>query len=220
MSGLFGCSSNSQIDSLRVIVEQMGEQMRHQPYSMVETASPAPTVGLGRLGIGIFNRTPQPAVSPDKRVQVWLCGEFYHQAERRAEMVRRGELNADADDVKLALSVYLIAGAKGLTELDGAFLIAVWDERAGELVLVNDRYGLYPHYFAHHTGEFVFAPEIKGVLCAPSVRRHLNLVAIAEYLRFQQLLGEKTWFEGIELLPAASLIRYRVADDQLSLARY
>jgi asparagine synthase (glutamine-hydrolysing) len=87
-------------------------------------------------------------------------------------------------------------------------------------VLVNDRFGLYPLYFSRIGDAFAFAPEIKGVLCAPNVARRLNQTAIAEYTRFQQLLGDKTWFEDVTLLPPASLLRYRPHDGQLTLERY
>jgi asparagine synthase (glutamine-hydrolysing) len=196
----------------------MAQRMRHQSYHHTETFAPAPGVALGRLHIGMFNRATQPAKTAN--VQVWLCGEFYHQTARRAELVRQGALDANADDVELALQVYLREGAAGLTKLDGAFVIAVWDEQRGELILVNDRFGLYPHYYAHYAGTLSIAPEIKGVLCNPTISPKANLTAIAEYTRFQQLLGDKTWFEDIQLLPPASLLRYRPADDAFRLTRY
>ncbi|MBI5302410.1 MAG: hypothetical protein HY868_09745 [Chloroflexi bacterium] len=216
MSGLFGYLSNSR-DAL-VVAERMAQRVRHQPYHMTETCAPTPGVALGRLSIGVFNRAAQPAIG--EQVRVWLCGEFYHQAARRAELVRQGELRADADDVEMALRVYLREGADGLTKLDGAFVIAVWDERTRELVLVNDRFGLYPHYYAHRAGTLTFAPEIKGVLCNPAISRNVNPVAIAEYTRFQQILGDKTWFDDVQLLPPASVVRYRPADDTVCMTRY
>lgn len=216
MSGLFAYLSQAP-DALRV-VECMAQRMRHQSYHLTETFAPAPEVALGRLHIGIFNRTAQPAKAAN--AQVWLCGEFYHQAARRAELVRQGVLNPNADDVELALCVYLREGAVGLTKLDGAFVIAVWDEQRGELIVVNDRFGLYPHYYAHRGRALTIAPEIKGVMCNPTISRKVNLTAIAEYTRFQQLLGDKTWFEDIRLLPPASLMYYRPADDILRVTRY
>ncbi len=61
---------------------------------------------------------------------------------------------------------------------------------------------------------------MKGILCDADFRKELNLTALAEYMRFQQLLGEKTFFEGIELLPHASLLRYDVQTDSLAIRAY
>jgi asparagine synthase (glutamine-hydrolysing) len=218
MSGLFGCVDSAQTTGAAAIVAAMAQRVRHHAHHTTETYAATAWCAAGRLHIGIFNQAPQPV--HNAQVLLWLCGEFYHQQERRAALVRQGVLADSADDAALALQVYLAHGAAGLAGLDGAFLVAVWDARSEELILVNDRYALYPHYFAHRSGVFVWAPEIKAVLCAPAVHRTLNLTAISEYLRFQQLLGEKSWFEDIRLIPPAAIVRYRVADDALSVEKY
>jgi asparagine synthase (glutamine-hydrolysing) len=220
MSGLFGYCNGVGRTAALPVVEQMGQVIRHQPYHVIDIAAPTRYVALGRHAIGVFNRAPQPVSGAGGQVQLTLCGEFYHQRERRAALVRAGKLAEQADDSELALQVYLSEGASGLTRLEGAFTVAVWDGRSGELIVVNDRFGLYPHYIAHYGGAFVFAPEIKGVLCAPCLPRRLDMAALAEYIRFQQILGDKTWFEDIQLLPPATLLRYRTVDDRLTLAQY
>jgi asparagine synthase (glutamine-hydrolysing) len=220
MSGIFGYLGRQGNPPARSAVGRMALRMRHQPYYVVETASPAEDVVLGRIGIGIFNRASQPVQSVDSRVRLWLCGEFYHQQARRQHLAREAGFSPEADDAELALQVYLRHGAAGLARLEGAFIVAVWDLRTPELVVVNDRYGLYPHYFAHVDGRLAFAPEIKGVLEAPGVPRRLDLTAVAEYLRFQHLLGDRTWLEEVQLLPAASVLRYIPANGRLSLNRY
>lgn len=198
----------------------MGAAMAHQPRCVV-TLGPAGSVGaLGRIGIGIFNRRPQPVAAADAGVQLCLCGELYHQGRRRAELRGLGVLGSDADDADLALQTYLREGPTGLARLEGAFTVAVWDERQGALTVVNDRFGLYPHYYAHTPAGLSFAPELKGVLAAPGVPRRLDLTAVAEYARFQQLLGERTWLEDVRLLPPAVVLRYTPADGRLVLAKY
>jgi asparagine synthase (glutamine-hydrolysing) len=129
-------------------------------------------------------------------------------------------LRSGSDDAQLALQVYLRDGVTGLTSLKGAFFIAVWDAHRQELSLINDRFGLYPHYYAHRAGGFAFAPEMKAVVCAPGVRRTLDMTAVAEYTRLQQILGERTWLEDVTLVPPATIMRYRPAEDRLDVERY
>jgi asparagine synthase (glutamine-hydrolysing) len=52
------------------------------------------------------------------------------------------------------------------------------------------------------------------------VPRELDLTALAEYVRFQQLLGDRTWLEDVRLLPPASVLHYRSAEDRLTVRRY
>lgn len=219
MSGVFGYVGASG-ESVSPILERMGRAMQHRPYAVVESASPAPSIGLGRLGIGLLNRDPQPVRSSDGRVWVCLAGEFYHHQAHRAELAREGLLSPGADDAALALATYQRDGVEGMAALAGAFTAAIWNDDSGELLLVNDRYGLYPHYVARTAHGLVFAPEIKGVLAAPGVPRRLDRVSIAQYVRFQQLLGDRTWLEDVRLLPPATILRFRLHDGNLRADRY
>lgn len=220
MSGLFGFCSQAGHSDVDDILRRMGQAMRHQPYFILETCVLSPRAGVGRLGIGIFNRQPQPVWDSTRTIALWLCGEFYYEDQRRARWVREGLLSPDADDAAYALQVYLQEGVGGLTKLEGQFLIAVWDGRSEELILVNDRFGIYPHYYAHQRGQFIFAPEIKGVLSSSGIPAQLDHVAIAQFTRFQQLLGDRTWFEDIHLLLPSIILRYNLNDDRLRIERY
>ncbi len=220
MSGIFGYISAAPDESALRVAESMGARMRHLDHQIVDVSVVARGVALGRLGIGIFNRASQPVVDPSGCVCLVLCGEFYHQDVQRRVLEQDGSLSAGADDSRFALACYLRDGIAGLTALEGAFTIAVWDARVGELAIVNDRFGLYPHYYAHHGGALSFAPEIKGILAAPEVPRRLDVIAVTQYLRFQQLLGERTWFEDVHLLPPASILRFHPASNHLAIDRY
>lgn len=220
MSGVFGYLGTLAPEPIHDVILRMGQQMRHLPHQQVDQVALSTDVALGRLHIGKLNQQTQPVRSRDG--QVWLClvGEFYFQRELRHALVREGLLNPDGDDAELALALLLRDGIDGLTRLNGAFTCSVWDGRTGTFWLINDRYGLYPHYYAHVGGALAFAPEIKGVITAPRVPRRLNETAIAEYVRFQQLLGEKTWLEDVQLLPPGTLLSYTPAQDRLQLRRY
>lgn len=217
MSGVFGYAGA--VGAPIAVAGAMAQRLCHTTYHVCEIGRAAPIAALGRRHIGLLNRAPQPIVSACGELMLCLAGEFYHQERRRAALVAAGELVADAGDAALALAVYRREGTAGLAALEGAFTVAVWDGRERALVLVNDRFGLYPHYYAHAGGAFAFAPEIRAVLCADSVPRHLDETAICEFLRFQQLLGDKTWIEDVRLLPPASVLRYAPDSDRLTLTR-
>jgi asparagine synthase (glutamine-hydrolysing) len=220
MSGVFGYLENDGATSALRCAQDMAARMRHHPYYVTDVGSPCERVALGRVSIGRLNSAPQPLCSHDGAVWLCLTGEFYHQSARRAALVEAGAIDASADDATFALQIYLREGAHGLTQLDGAFTLAVWDDRREELLIVNDRYGLYPHYYAYTTRGFAFAPEVKGALRAPGLARRIDQAALAEYVRFQQFLGDKTWFEDVRMLPPASLLRYSWRDNRLTLSRY
>lgn len=195
--------------------------MTHRDWYVVETvADPQRGVGLGRIGIGIFNQEQQPVCSEDQSLTVFLSGEFYNTADLRRDLKTKGHRLRDESDLEVVLRLYEDEGNQFVHHLEGAFVLAIWDRARQELIIVNDRFGLYPLYYAHYDGRLCFAPEMKGILCDSDFHKELNLTALAEYMRFQQLLGEKTFFEGIEFLPCASFLRYEAQTDRLAIEPY
>ena len=66
----------------------------------------------------------------------------------------------------------------------------------------------------------IFAPEMRGILCDETFPRKLDLTALAQYIRFQHLLGGRTFFEHIELLPSASLLIYDLSTASCHVRTY
>jgi len=217
VSGLFGYVADPGVDA-PAIVSRLGDALRHTTRHEIEITAAAPGVAVGRRSVGVLGHGVA-SVRANGAV-VWLCGEFYHQRDRRDRLARAGWLAADASDVELAHAVTCSSGVEGLAALDGAFLAAVWQDADESLTLVNDRFGLYPHYWAFARSDFVFAPELKAVLTAPGVSREYDPVAIAQYVRFQQLLGDRTWCSAIRTLRPGTILRFERRSGRLREHRY
>ena len=221
MSGLFGILDSTYTAPIERLVADMGCAMVHGEWHVVDThRAPEACVGLGRIGIGVFNREPQPAHSDDGNLAVFLSGELYDMDDARRRLKAQARTLRGGDDLELALRLYQEKGDRFVDDLNGAFLIAVWDARRQRLIVVNDRHGTYPLYYAHHRGRLVFAPEVKAILRDPDFHKQIDLTALAEYVRFQYLLGDKTFFEGIHLLPNASVLEYDVPSGRLMIQSY
>lgn len=222
MSGIFGVlDSKRGTQQIEPLLTKMGTEMSYREWYVVETYSDENTgVGLGRIGIGIFNQERQPICSEDRNLMVFLSGEFYGAEGLRRDLKLKGHRFRDDSDLELVLRLYEEKGEQFIHDLEGAFVLAVWNRPKQQLIIANDRFGLYPLYYAHYDGKLIFAPEMKGILCDPGFCKKLNLTALAEYMRFQQLLGEKTFFEGISFLPNASLLLYNIQTDCLSIESY
>lgn len=215
--GLFGFPA----DRLQPIVAQIADELCRFPWNTWDWwLSPDGTMGLGRVDIGVFNPLPQPATSPDGQVLALLSGELYRTVALRRDLEARGCQFQRQDDPELVLLAYLSYGPEFVSRLEGAFHLAILDRQKGELLIANDRYGLRPLYWIRYGDRFAFAPEVKALLADPAVERRLDLVSVAQYMRFQQLLGDRTFFEGISLLAGASLLRYDLKGRSLSIAPY
>jgi asparagine synthase (glutamine-hydrolysing) len=221
MSGIFGVLDSRQGSQIEPLLTKMGTRMVHREWYVVETYTDKDLgLGLGRIGIGIFNREQEPILSEDGNLIVFLSGELYDTERLRRALKAGGRGLRDDSDLELVLRLYQEKEEQFIHDLEGAFVLAIWDRARQELILANDRFGRYLVFWAHYCGKLIFAPEVKGILCDVDFHKELNLTALAEYMRFQQLLGEKTFFEGIELLPPASLLRYNAQADSLAIDRY
>ncbi|MBL8153918.1 MAG: hypothetical protein JNM70_07025 [Anaerolineae bacterium] len=207
MSGIFGIIDLTHRTHLTEWCENTQKRLTHQPWNICDrwVAADAP-IGLGRIGIGIFNRDPQPTRSRDGQHLMFMSGELYNQAELRQTLAAAGhDLPLDTSDEALALAAFLAYDTDFASHLDGAFFIAVYDVNKQRLVLANDRFGTYSHYVWRDSQHLVFAPEVKGVVSASFVSRRLDQIAALEYLRFQQLFGYRTFHDGISLYPRATV---------------
>jgi asparagine synthase (glutamine-hydrolysing) len=199
----------------------MGAAMAHRDWYVVEAyADQQQGLGLGRIGIGIFNQESQPIRSEDGGLLVFLSGEFYNTLELGRHLEAKGYPFRDNSDLELVLRLYQERGEEFIHDLEGVFVLVIWNRARQEVIVANDRFGLYPTYYADYDGKLVFAPEVKGILCDPGFRKEVNLTAFAEYMRFQHLLGDKTFFENIQLLPSASLLTYDLSTASCSIKPY
>jgi asparagine synthase (glutamine-hydrolysing) len=221
MSGIFGVLDSKRGTPIGSLLTKMGTKMSHREWYVFENYSDENAgVALGRIGIGIFNQERQPACSEDRNLMIFLSGEFYNTSGLRHDLKAKGYHFRDESDLELVLRLYQEKGEQFIHGLEGVFVLAIWDHDQQKLVVANDRFGLYPLYYAHYGGKLIFAPETKGILCDPNFYTELDLTALAEYVRFQHLLGDKTFFEGIKLLPNASILRYNVRTNSLNVQPY
>jgi asparagine synthase (glutamine-hydrolysing) len=221
VSGVFGVVDARRQTNIERLLSAMGRAMAHRDWYVVEMRTVAEHgLGLGRIGIGIFNRERQPVLSEDGNLMVFLSGEFHNTVGLRRDLEAKGHHFRDDSDLELVLRLYQEKGERFIYDLEGVFVLAIWDRPRQELIIANDRFGLYPLFYACYDGKLVFAPEMKGILCDDAFPRRLDLTALAQYIRFQHLLGERTFFEDIQLLPNASLLVYDLSTASCSVEPY
>ena len=209
MSGIFGIVDPKKRSDLLSVINSMSVAMSHREWFVAESfVDEEANVALGRMGIGIFNRRPQPVWNASRTIALVLAGEFYN---------KNTETQSDEE---YALALYESKGKDFAAHLNGAFIVGIYDKRKNLVLITNDRFGLYPLYYTFHNGRLIFAPEMKGILCDPVFPKKIDLTALAQYVRFQHLLGERTFLEDIQMLPGASILNMDLSTGFYSLTSY
>jgi asparagine synthase (glutamine-hydrolysing) len=212
MSGIFGICDPSMKTDVKPMVGEMFSAMCHRSWYCAEFEMGHPAgLAIGRIGVGIFNKTRQPVWNSSRTAALVWSGEIYNLPAR----VFPGQT-----EEQILLDLYNLEGINFASRLNGAFVLAIWDRTKDLLLIGTDRFGFYSLYYSTQGNRLVFAPEIKGVLCDRRISRQLDLAAQAQYMRFQQVLGDRTFFETIKRLPGATLLLFDTTSGAHSLQKY
>lgn len=221
MSGLFGIVDIAGKVDVAQYLDRASTALSHISWYVSDTwADPHLPVGLGRSGIGILNREAQPILSKDGQYVLFMTGELYRTNALQARLKSANIIPRNISHAELALCAFEAFGADFAKDLDGAFVIVIYDRAKHSLILVNDRLGLYPTYYFYEKGHLVFAPEVKCVLLAPFVSKTMSITAVAQYFRFQHLLEDYTFHEGVWRFPYASVGEFDLDTGEWVVRRY
>ncbi|MEI6066074.1 MAG: asparagine synthase (glutamine-hydrolyzing) [Methylococcaceae bacterium] len=166
-------------------------------------------VGLGHRRLSIVDLSPlghQPMLGADGTVVLVFNGEIYNFRELRVDLEAKGFSFRGHSDTEVLLNLYLAEGEAMLSRLNGIFAFAVWDSRKQALLIARDALGVKPLYYAALDGRFVFASEIKALLCLVPEARELDVASLHRYLSFLWCPGEGTPLKAVrKLLPGEAI---------------
>jgi asparagine synthase (glutamine-hydrolysing) len=166
-------------------------------------------VGLGHRRLSIIDLTAagrQPMSSSDGRYVISYNGEVYNFRELRVKLKALGRHFRSRTDTEVVLQAWAEWGESALHEFNGMFAFALLDRARREVFLVRDRYGVKPMYWTRLGDTVLFGSEIKSFLVHPKFRAELDPERLAEYLTFQNFLGDGTLFRGVRILPPATMM--------------
>ncbi len=177
--------------------------------------------GLGHTRLAIIDRDggAQPLVSPGDGLALVANGEIYNFIELRRELASRGRVFRSGSDCETILHAYAESGLDGLQRLNGMFAFALHDERRDELILVRDRLGIKPLFYARTPHGWAFASEVKALLPALPESPKVNPTALAEYLHGGSVSAPERLLSGVHAVaPGCAVVFSR--DRQPSEHRY
>ncbi len=122
------------------------------------------------------------------------------------------------DPSKKLLQLYLREGPESLCGLNGHYVIMIWENDIGKLTLINDRCGFKRFYYCKLPDRLIFASEYKAICVDPDFSNKIDEQALADLMYLGFILKDRTLFEDIKLLPAATVLTY--SKGRLSMRKY
>ncbi|HNP54660.1 MAG TPA: asparagine synthase (glutamine-hydrolyzing), partial [Ferruginibacter sp.] len=133
------------------------------------------------------------------RYTIVFNGEIYNHNELRKQHNLNGQTHSDTETILL---LYERFGADCLQQLDGMFVLVIYDQQEKTLFIARDRAGKKPLYLYNDGQKILFASELNAL--RSQLRLELNKNNFYHYLRLGVFYRELTPFQHVTEMPAGS----------------
>lgn len=194
---------------------RMRKHLKYFDWYIDDEAYSDKDLHASRTHLGIIDQGQQP-YNQDHRFYSWLEGEFYNQDELKAmhDVVA-------GNDNELLLNIYCKTRSFAfLRDVDGYYAAVVYDKEQSIIYLITDRYGFKPLYWGVIGDNLVWSSELKGFLGYQDFKIKIEHQAVAQFLDVGYLLENKTWFDGIELMPPAAVLAFNIPESSVKVSHY
>ena len=208
------------VENREEVLEHMMDTIIHRgPDSSGKFVDEDAALGFRRLSIiDLSSVGDQPLYNEDRGKVLVFNGEIYNYQELREELVAAGHVFVSNTDSETLLHGYEEWGASMLDRLRGMYAFVIWDKDEKKLFGARDIFGIKPMYYAQMNDTFFFASEIKAFLEHPKFDKVFNEAALGNYLSFQFVPTNETFFKGVFCLQPGHYFTFE--DGRLEITRY
>ena len=221
MCGICGITSTElSPSSIEKGVARMCDAMTHRgPDAVGLWRFGATCIGVRRLSvIDPSSAAKQPMASEDGSICVALNGEIYNFKRLREHLEGCGHVFRSRSDTEVLLRLYEEEGDECARFLRGMFAFAIVDAGRRVLLLIRDRLGVKPLYYAPIAGGWAFASELGALVRSGVVRPALDLNSLDLSLSLGFVPGPRTLLKGVKILPPGH--RIRITEREASIERW
>jgi asparagine synthase (glutamine-hydrolysing) len=144
-----------------------------------------------------------PIWNQDRSLVMFVAGESYVD-DAVLHSLQRAHPELDGTRGSFLIHLYEQDPEGFFRELNGWLSGIVLDLRQRKAVLFNDRCGMRRLYYHENPDAYYFASEAKSLLAVLPALREMDEQSAGEYLTYDCVLGNRTFFRNIQLLPPGS----------------
>ena len=188
-----------EVENREQVLENMMDTIIHRgPDSSGKFVDEDAALGFRRLSIiDLSESGDQPLYNEDRSKVLVFNGEIYNYQELREELIQAGHTFVSNTDSETLIHGYEQWGEELVYRLRGMYAFAIWDQKAKRLFSARDIFGIKPLYYAQMNGTLMFGSEIKSFLEHPKFDKVFNEDALGNYLSFQFVPTNETFFKGV-----------------------
>jgi len=218
MCGFVGFVDRRQ-DKEEILLNMMNTIIHRGPDSSGMFYDDDAGLGFRRLSIiDLSESGDQPLYNEDRTKVLVFNGEIYNYQSLREELIKAGHTFKTKTDSETLLHGYEEYGTALVDKLRGMYAFVIWDTKSRTLFGARDMFGIKPFYYAQMNGSLLFASEIKALLAHPSFTKEFNEEQLGNYLSYQFVPSNETFFKGVYCLQPGHFFLYH--DGSMTITRY
>jgi asparagine synthase (glutamine-hydrolysing) len=171
-------------------------------------------LAMRRLSIIDLGGGHQPIHNEDQSIWVVFNGEIYNYKELRAHLLERGHHLRTNSDTEVIVHLYEEYGDEAVHHLRGMFAFALWDESRKRGLMVRDRLGIKPLFYAEVEGGLVFGSEIKAVMASGVIGKDIDLQALDAYFTYTYIPAPLTIYRDVRKLEPGCMLVFEEGNVQ------
>ncbi len=209
MCGITGCfSTRNDCRSLRNgVLQEMMDSIHHRgPDEDGQYFDQKIALGHKRLSIIDLSGGQQPLSNEDGSIQIVFNGEIYNYIELREMLINKGHSFKTKSDTEVIPHLYEEYGLDFPSHMNGNFSIALWDSNKEKLILLRDRVGIRPLFYAKVNGNLVFSSEMKSLFKFPGISSDLDPAGLEQVFTIWANIPPQTPFKDIKELAPGTLM--------------
>ena len=204
MPGIAGIFNSEHTADCERLVEAMVASMRNEPFYVSGThATPGMGIYVGWVAHKNSFAANQVFLNEQHDIALIVAGECFVDSNTLIGLRKKGHRIENEND--WIVHLYEEKGEQLFEKLNGLFSGVLIDKRLGKAFLFNDRFGVERIYWHENHRSIYFASEAKALLRVLPELRTFDEKGVAQFFGYGCTLEGRTLFQGIQLLPGASL---------------
>lgn len=209
MCGIVGIIKSEEVNEGEVSqLNQANQRLsrRGPDYASVQTYGKVAFAHSRLSIIDTSSEANQPFHDESGRYSLIFNGEIYNYQALKRKLVESGYHFRTKSDTEVLLKAYMHYGTAFLNHLDGFFALAIYDQEKEETLLARDRFGIKPLLFSKTEKRFLFASEMKALMCF-DIDKEIDNSSLFSYLQLNYIPEPHSIFKSVKKLEAGHYVK-------------
>lgn len=149
---------------------------------------------------------PSKLPKDENFIIIMIDGEIYNCNEIAEDLINRGCELINFTESEVIAQGYVEYGDLIFNKLNGAFSIAIYNNKRNELILVRDKFGSKPLFYYYSDNEFIFSSDLNDIK-EYGIKREINNTALNIYFALTYIPAPYTIYKNVNKVEAGSYVK-------------